>query len=152
MPHSKPDRHLAYHCLFYAAVNIVESANTIQTPVSVGELIDKISILEIKAERIEDAAKRANVARELAGLMAVAAPLLAAHAGLEDLKRELRAVNQRMWEIQDGLRAHEAAQDFGTEFIALARGVYQTNGERVALKGEINRLLGSKLVEEKQYA
>jgi len=130
----------------------VESANTIQTPVSVGELIDKITILEIKTERIKDADKRANVACELAGLMTVAAPLLAAHAGLESLKCELRAVNQRMWEIQDRLRVHEAAQDFGAEFIALARGVYQTNGERVALKGEINRRLGSKLVEEKQYA
>jgi len=130
----------------------VDDANTILTPVSVGELIDKISILEIKAEQIEDAAKRANVARELAGLMAVATPLLAAHAGLEPLKRELRAVNQRMWDIQDGLRAHEAAQDFGAAFIALARGVYQTNGERVALKSEINRRLGSTLVEEKQYA
>jgi len=130
----------------------VDEPNTILTPVSAGELIDKITILEIKAERIEDAGKRANVARELAGLMAVAAPLLAAHAGLEALKCELREVNQRMWDIQDDLRAHEAAQDFGAAFIALARGVYQTNGERVALKGEINRALGSRLVEEKQYA
>jgi len=130
----------------------VDAANTILTPVSVGELIDKITILEIKAECITDADKRANVARELDGLMAVAAPLLAAHAGLDALKRELRAINQRMWDIQDGLRAHEAAQDFGADFIALARGVYQTNGERVALKSEINRLLGSRLVEEKQYA
>jgi len=130
----------------------VDEPNTILTPVSVGELIDKITILEIKAERITDAGKRANVERELAGLMAVAAPLLAAHAGLEALKCALREVNQRMWDIQDGLRAHEAAQDFGQEFITLARGVYQTNGERVALKGEINRALGSRLVEEKQYA
>jgi len=130
----------------------VDDATTILTPVSVGELIDKISILEIKAERITDAGKRANVERELAGLMVVAAPLLAAHAGLEALKCELREINQRMWDIQDGLRAHEAAQTFGAEFIALARGVYQTNGERVALKGEINRVLGSRLVEEKQYA
>jgi len=130
----------------------VDDANTIQTPVSVGELIDKITILEIKTERIEDAGKRANVSRELAGLMTVAAPLLAANAKLESLKRTLCGINQRMWEIQDGLRAHEAAQDFGPEFIALARGVYQTNGERVALKGEINRLLGSHLIEEKQYA
>jgi len=130
----------------------VDEPNTILTPVSVGELIDKITILEIKAERITDAGKRANVERELAGLMAVAAPLLATHAGLEALKRELREVNQRMWDIQDRLRAHETAQDFGAEFIALARGVYQTNGERVALKGEINRVLGSRLVEEKQYA
>jgi len=130
----------------------VDDATTILTPVSVGELIDKISILEIKAERITDAGKRANVERELAGLMAVAAPLLAAHAGLEDLGGALREVNQRMWDIQDGLRAHEAVQTFDREFITLARGVYRTNGERVALKGEINRLLGSRLVEEKQYA
>jgi len=130
----------------------VDNANTISTPVSVGELIDKITILEIKAERIEDAGKRANVARELEGLLAVAAPLMAAHAGLDALKQDLRAVNQRMWDIQDGLRAHEAAQNFDGEFVTLARGVYQANGERVVLKGEINRLLGSHLVEEKQYA
>jgi len=130
----------------------VDEPNTIQTPVSVGELIDKITILEIKAERIEDPGKRANVAHELAGLMVTAAPLLAAQTRLDPLKRALREVNQRMWDIQDQLRAHETAQDFGADFIALARGVYQTNGERVALKGEINRLLGSRLVEEKQYA
>jgi len=130
----------------------VDTANTILTPVSVGELIDKITILEIKAECIKDADKRANVQRELAGLMAVAAPLLAANAGLAPLQRQLREVNQRMWDIQDGLRACEAAQRFDDGFIALARGVYQTNGERVALKGEINRLIGSHLVEEKQYA
>jgi len=130
----------------------MDNANTILTPVSVGELIDKITILEIKAERIVDTDKRANVARELAGLLTVAAPLMAAHAGLAPLKRDLRAVNQRMWDIQDGLRAHEAAQNFDAGFVTLARGVYQTNGERVALKGKINRLLGSHLVEEKQYA
>jgi len=130
----------------------VNAANTILTPISVGELIDKITILEIKSEQIVAPDKRANVERELVGLMAVAAPMLAEHAGLEPLKRELRVVNQRMWDIQDGLRAHETAQDFGPEFIALARGVYQTNGERVALKADINRLLGSRLLEEKQYA
>jgi len=130
----------------------VDATTTILTPVSVGELIDKITILEIKAERIESPDKRANVVRELADLVAVAAPLLAAHVRLAALKHELRAINQRMWDIQDGLRAHELAQIFDAEFITLARGVYQTNGERVALKSEINRLLGSRLVEEKQYA
>jgi len=130
----------------------VDAINTILTPVSVGELIDKITILEIKAERIDAADKHANVVRELAGLMTVAAPLMTTHNGLDALKDQLREINQRMWEIQDHLRAHEAAQDFGQEFITLARGVYQTNGERVALKSEINRLLGSHLVEEKQYA
>jgi len=130
----------------------MDTANTILTPVSAGELIDKITILEIKAEHIEDPARCANVRRELAGLMVVAAPLLAAHAGLEPLKRELRAINQRMWDIQDGLRACEAAQRFDDAFITLARGVYQTNGERSARKGDINRLVGSHLVEEKQYA
>jgi len=130
----------------------VDTVNTIQIPVSVGELLDKITILEIKAESIETADKRTNISRELTALMVVAAPLMAAHAGLDPLKHELREVNQRMWEIQDGLRAHEAAQDFGPAFITLARRVYQTNGERVALKGKINRLFGSRLVEEKQYA
>ena len=120
-------------------------------PVSWGELLDKITILEIKAERIEDAAKLANVHTELDGLL----PLFEAQRGnqpaLDALKQQLKVINQRMWDIQDQLRDKEAAQVFDEAFIQLARGVYGTNGERVQVKNEINRVAGSALVEEKQY-
>jgi len=129
----------------------VAKTETILTPVSVGELVDKISILEIKAERITATERRANVVKELAALLPLLAPLHARHPELDALQRELREVNARMWDIQDGLRAHEARQEFGAGFIELARAVYRTNGERVALKGRINQVLGSSLVEEKQY-
>ncbi|MCW4455669.1 DUF6165 family protein [Flavobacterium sp. MXW15] len=124
---------------------------TILTPVSIGELIDKITILEIKAERIADAAKLANIRTELDGLWPLWEQQRTARPALAALKDRLKAINERMWDIQDGLRAREAAQAFDDGFIALARGVYGTNGERVAVKNEINRLAGSALVEEKQY-
>ena len=123
----------------------------IQVPVSYGELIDKITILEIKAERILDATKLANVRTELDGLWPLWLQQQATRPELATLKQQLKAINERMWDIQDQLRAKETAQDFGAEFITLARGVYGTNGERVVVKNEINRIAGSALVEEKQY-
>ncbi|WP_225765230.1 DUF6165 family protein [Stenotrophomonas sp. Marseille-Q4652] len=124
---------------------------TILTPVSIGELVDKITILEIKAERITDPDKLANVRTELDGLLPLWEQQFQLRPALGPLKDQLKEINTRMWDIQDGLRAREAAQTFDDQFIALARGVYGTNGERVAVKNEINRLAGSSLVEEKQY-
>lgn len=125
--------------------------DAILTPVSIGELVDKITILEIKAERISDAGKLANVRTELDGLLPLWQQQHDAQPSLAALKAQLKEINERMWEIQDQLRDKEAAQVFDDAFIALARGVYRTNGERVAVKNEINRLAGSVLVEEKQY-
>lgn len=125
--------------------------NTIMVPVSVGELIDKITILEIKAERISQEDRRRNVVVELEGLLPLWRELAAQAPELHDLKAGLRAVNERMWDVQDALRAKEAAQDFGVEFIELARAVAARNGERIGIKNEINRLAGSQFVEEKQY-
>lgn len=125
--------------------------NTIMVPVSVGELIDKITILEIKAERIAAEDKRRNVALELDGLRPLWNSLSAGSTELAGLKAQLRAVNERMWDVQDALREKEAAQDFGAEFIALARAVAVRNGERVGIKNDINRLAGSQFIEEKQY-
>jgi hypothetical protein len=124
---------------------------TILTPVSIGELIDKITILQIKAERITDGTKLANVRTELDGLWPLWLEQQATRPTLTALMDQLKAINERMWDIQDQLRDKEAAQDFGADFITLARGVYGTNGERVAVKNEINRVAGSALVEEKQY-
>ena len=120
-------------------------------PVSWGELLDKITILEIKATRIADPAARANVDRELALLRDVAAPVLP-QPGLAALVDGLRRVNLELWRIEDDIRAKEAAVQFDAEFIVLARSVYLTNDKRAALKRDINALLRSELVEEKYHA
>src|SRR5665213_2809014 len=117
-------------------------------PVSWGELLDKITILQIKQERLEDDAKRANVEAELAALSRIAGAAMAeAAAALAELKQ----VNQALWEIEDAIRDKERAGAFDGEFIALARAVYVTNDLRAALKRDINLLLKSALVEEKSY-
>jgi hypothetical protein len=121
---------------------------TPRAPVSWGELIDKITILEIKAERLRAPAAQANAAHELALLREV---LTVAPAGLAALRTELAAVNRRLWDIEDDIRRKEAAQAFDAEFIALARAVYRNNDERSRLKRAINQLLGSGIIEEKQY-
>ena len=122
----------------------------ILAPISAGELIDKITILEIKAERITDAAKRANVLRELTALSA----LRDSHAlgTLTELAASLKAVNETLWVVEDDLRDLERDQRFDATFIALARQVYVTNDRRAALKREINLAVGSAIIEEKSYA
>lgn len=122
-------------------------------PVSYGELIDKISILEIKAERIGDVARRANVVRELQALMATWQAHPASRAlAIDDLWSELRRVNGELWDIEDRIRDKEAAGLFDGEFVELARAVYFTNDVRARLKRDLNARLGSELVEEKSYA
>ena len=124
---------------------------TISVPVSIGELADKISILEIKHERIDEPGKRAHVAAELEGLRPIWRRLVDASPGLAGFYDRLKAVNEQMWDVQDGLREREAAQAFDEGFIQLARAVAARNGERVAIKNEINRLAGSEFIEEKQF-
>ena len=124
----------------------------LQAEISAGELIDKITILEIKAERIVDPDKLANVHRELRSLAATREDALTTSKELDDLTAELRRINERLWEIEDDIRACERSGDFGDRFIELARAVYRTNDRRAAAKRSINELLGSELVEEKDYA
>ena len=121
-------------------------------PVSWGEVIDKITILEIKAERLDDDAKRANVRRELEELTTVREREFPGHAGLAALAAQLKTINEKLWEIEDDIRGCERRKDFGAEFVRLARAVYVTNDERASAKRRINDLLGSALVEEKSYA
>lgn len=127
----------------------------IQVPVSWGELIDKIAILEIKSERIADAAKLANVRTELAALADVRDANLPSEgkvlADLTALTADIKKVNEALWEIEDDIRDCERDRDFGPRFVELARSVYKTNDRRAALKRDINTLLGSELVEEKSY-
>jgi hypothetical protein len=123
----------------------------IQTPVSYGELIDKITILEIKSRRITDDAKLANVRNELDMLNATWANDAASQTDIADERERLHAVNETLWNIEDAIRVKERAQAFDQEFIELARAVYFRNDERAAFKREINLKLGSELVEEKSY-
>ncbi len=123
----------------------------IQTPVSYGELIDKITILEIKSRRIADPAKLANVRNELDLLNATWANDAASQTDIADERARLLAVNELLWDIEDRIRLKERAQAFDQDFIELARAVYFRNDERAAFKREINVKLGSQLVEEKSY-
>jgi hypothetical protein len=123
----------------------------IQTPVSYGELIDKITILEIKSRRMTDAAKLANVRNELDLLNATWANDAASRKDIGDERASLLAVNELLWDIEDRIRLKERAQAFDHEFIELARAVYFRNDERAAFKRAINLKLGSQLVEEKSY-
>jgi hypothetical protein len=123
----------------------------ILAPISVGELIDKITILRIKLERIRAAPAQANVERELDRLIEIRARAsldLADLAGLED---ELFQVNGRLWDVEDELRALEQNGNFGKRFIELARSVYRLNDRRSALKRRINTVTDSTIVEEKSY-
>lgn len=119
--------------------------------VSPGELIDKIAILEIKAERIADGGKRAHVLAELEALRSARAAQVALHPRLDRLSAALRQINETLWDIEDALRDCERNGDFGPRFVELARSVYHTNDRRADVKREINLVLDSRLVEEKSY-
>jgi hypothetical protein len=126
--------------------------NDILVPVSPGELCDKITILRIKAARITDQAKLANVRLELELLLRTWRDSGCAAQPLAAEERVLQSVNERLWDIEDRIREKESARAFDAEFIELARSVYLANDERAAVKRRINLALGSRLVEEKSYA
>lgn len=120
--------------------------------ISPGEVADRLTILEIKAERMTDAAKLANVRRERDELAEVAAKALPARDDVRQLTQALKDINGKLWDIEDDIRDCERASDFGEKFIALARAVYHTNDERARLKRAINDALGADIIEEKSYA
>ncbi len=123
----------------------------ILAPVSAGELIDKITILRLKSERIGEPAKAANVRHELNLLEAIAAEHLTPSPELTRLTDALSAINAALWDIEDAKRDCERRADFGDAFVQLARSVYLDNDRRAAIKREINALVGSDVVEEKSY-
>lgn len=127
------------------------SKGSLLIEVGAGEVIDKITILKIKAERMTDPAKLKNVNHELAVLSAACAQNLAATPELARLEAELQTVNEALWVIEDDIRACEAARDFGPKFIELARSVYIQNDKRAAIKKQINAHCCSSIVEEKSY-
>jgi Family of unknown function (DUF6165) len=126
-------------------------ATTITVEISPGELLDKISILEIKNDRISEPAKLMNVRLELQALITIRDKELPTSDQLTQLALELRQVNEALWEIEDELRLCDRKGDFGLRFIELARSVYRNNDRRSAIKRKINELLGSRLMEEKSY-
>ena len=125
---------------------------SISVEVSPGELIDKITILEIRLERIEGKDKLKNVKLEWETLTRARDEAIEATPELEKLTADLKKSNERLWEIEDDIRDCERDKDFGDRFVELARGVYVNNDQRSRLKREINELLGSRLIEEKSYA
>jgi hypothetical protein len=128
-------------------------AQSIMTPISFGELLDKITILEIKRRHIQDAGKLASVGHELDLLEGVLKQLGVDREGpFKSIIDDLAAVNQQLWDIEDDIRDCERKKDFGDAFVKLARAVYFTNDRRAKLKLELNQGFGSDLVEVKSYA
>lgn len=125
-------------------------ATSIKINVAVGELIDKITILQIKEEKINCVEKQKNITRELS-ILAATRTLLPENDALTDLEKQLKITNQRLWVIEDEIRLCESQQCFDDEFIKLARAVYQTNDHRCKIKRQINVLFDSEIIEEKSY-
>ena len=123
----------------------------IQAPISAGELIDKITILEIKSERISDPAKRLSIAKELVLLREVKSKAGLDTAQIASIAEELRTINGELWDIEDAIRECEQRSDFGPEFIELARSIYLTNDRRARIKQRIDAAVGSDIVEQKSY-
>ena len=122
-----------------------------QVPLSWGDVFDKLTILEIKAQRLTSPQALDNVARERAALERVVGTLRPEPAGLAALKAELKSINETLWDIENRTRAKEAAKTFDGEFVELARSVYRNNDRRARIKRAINELLDSELIEKKQY-
>ena len=125
--------------------------NEILIPISPGELLDKITILQIKAERITDPVKVANVKTELDMLSKVWDGSVESDDVITALSAELKSINERLWEIEDDIRDEERKRQFGERFVELARAVYVTNDERANAKKKVNLHLNSSIVEEKSY-
>ena len=123
----------------------------LQVPVSVGEVLDKITILQIKLAHISDANKRVNIQNELNALLPLVAGDSFTTDEMQGLMAELKSVNEALWDIEDDIREKEAAKSFDAEFIKLARAVYVTNDKRAEIKKQINLATGSALIEEKSY-
>lgn len=124
---------------------------SVKVDIAPGDLIDKITILSIKSERIEDFEKLKHVKLELDVLTTIRNRVLTPSEPLNNLTMKLKEVNERLWVLEDDIRSCEAVKDFGPHFIELARSVYQSNDERARLKREINNLLGARIIEEKSY-
>jgi hypothetical protein len=124
---------------------------SLKVNISAGEFLDKLTILEIKSERIDDEDKLQNVRKELDILRKTWTDSPLSSIDTSGLLKNLKAVNEKLWDIEDSIRRKEAAQTFDDEFVRLARSVYLENDKRAAIKRKLNRVLGSELREEKSY-
>jgi len=134
-----------FFCTFYI------TAEKVSAEISFGELIDKITILTIKSQRITDEEKLKNVRTELASLQNTCDHFIGNRANIANLQALLQEINEALWDIEDAIRIKERHKEFDDEFIALARGVYTTNDKRCAVKKQIDIILGSHITEEKSY-
>ena len=125
---------------------------SVQVEISTGELIDKISILQIKSERITDQSKLENIKIELESLLDTWENSSFSKTEIAEEITQIREVNEKLWELEDDIRIKEASQSFDEEFVRLARSVYITNDQRAEIKRKINEKLGSALIEEKSYS
>lgn len=149
---SSGKRYVAVDCARFAGLSPRYGSMRITIEISPGELLDKISILEIKTERIPDGDKLAHIRRELETLSRSRAQDIPDNDGIRGLFSELKTINETLWEIEDDIRLCEKARDFGERFIRLARAVYITNDRRAAVKSRIDRLMQSDIGEMKSYA
>jgi len=130
---------------------VASGLKSIVVPISFGELVDKITILEIKSERIQDEKKLHNIRAELGVLREIFSSQNAVPLGVKELKNELRKINEVLWDIEDRIRCCERQNELGQEFIKLARSVYITNDRRSSIKRQINEIAHSAIIEEKSY-
>ena len=131
---------------------MTNKSKKILSEISAGELLDKISILEIKLRKIKDKSTQEEIKKEYNILIKIQNSSIKLTDKIEDLFNEIKKVNLNLWEIEDKLRICEKKKDFGKDFIELARGVYFNNDKRSKIKSEINKILGSNIKEVKQYA
>jgi len=125
--------------------------NEIMIPISPGELLDKITILQIKAERIDDPVKATNVNTELEMLTRIWNREVEANEEIQSMTASLKQINESLWDIEDDIRSEERNKRYGERFIELARAVYVTNDDRADAKKRVNLYLNSSIVEEKSY-
>ncbi len=130
---------------------MIDNLDKILAEISAGELIDKITILEIKAEKIENSEKIKHIKRELSSLVSTFKKKIIETDEINNLINKLKIINRKLWDIENGKRLAEKNNDFGKNFIELARNVYKTNDERSKIKLEINNLLGSNIKEVKSH-
>ncbi len=123
----------------------------VKVEISPGELLDKITILEIKEERIPDKMKLGNIKVELEKLNKALQENFKSFSQVAHIKPELKSANEKLWELEDEIRDFERKKDFGNSFIEVARNIYKSNDKRCSLKREINHLLNATIIEEKSY-
>lgn len=130
---------------------IAQYCQAISAEISYGELIDKITILTIKSQRISDEEKLRNVHLELSSLQETCDTFIGSREDIKTLQDSLQKINEALWDIEDAIRIKERKREFDNEFISIARSVYITNDQRCAVKKQIDAILGSRITEEKSY-